>query len=269
MKNKLLIYILLSFFCMVPAKAQVLEYYVQADDHAIVREFDTAEALAYVEDVSGQGYFMFYSYGSSFALKFQCLNGWSVKDVRIRDGKAYFCGTVAGHVALVGCFDVLAVFAGTDSVNYTLMDWMSPDSLVLATSLNRLDLMPVGPRAVMAMVGDAWYQQYAYKTTAVVSAYFTGSQWFIYQFVNKDAYVRYTDIAYLDNMIVAVGPDSTGKNCLMKSFHPYIDFPNNPFVFRAVSRLSYTSLVGKVLAGYVGANTMEVAQHVFPKYTQV
>ena len=57
MKNKLLIYILLSFFCMVPAKAQVLEYYVQADDHAIVREFDTAEALAYVEDVSGQGYF--------------------------------------------------------------------------------------------------------------------------------------------------------------------------------------------------------------------
>lgn len=266
MKNKSLISILLFILSVFPAEAQLLEYNIQDYKNTIVREYSATEVLAYFEDAADTGCFMFYSLDSSTALFFKCKPGWSVKDVRIMGGMAYFCGTDGGGKALIGCFDVAAVFAGTGVVNHVDLDWLPyPDGLVLATCLNRLDLFQPGAFTVMAMVGDAWYHNYSYQTSAIVSArLIMGTTWEIWQFINKDAYVKYTDIAYLDDLVVAVGTDSTDNGCLMKSFWPSFNFPNHPCTYRTAAKLSTLDLTGKVLASRSKTDMMNAAQHIFP-----
>lgn len=255
---------MLAVLSMMHAKAQIFEYLNSASQNVIVRDCGPGEILSYMEDASGQGSFMYLKTGMPTSV-FPCLTDWTVRDVRVKDGEAYFCGTTTNRKALIGCFNIAAAFAGVGSVNYVTLNWLSfSDSNVLATDLKRLDLFSSGGRTVMAMVGDAMFNHPSYPTYTIVSAYFTAGAWQVEQFVNKDVHTIYTDIACLDDMVVAVGTDTAGSNCLMKSFQLLPDFPSHPFTWRSMAKLSTTGLVGKVLAVKDGGNKMNVAQHIFP-----
>lgn len=225
--NSILLIILSSFFFSTAASAQVTELHIGANLNSIVRNVDETTQLIYTEVSPTESYFVLYHEGHPTADVFRLPSNHSpfhIKDVRINEREAYFCGTADG-MGMVGKFDIPDVFSGTGQVDYGFLGFTS-DNTVYVDSLCRLELYNAGIRVCMAMVGVARYD--GMTTSPVVSARLIGTSWKFYTDAQKDEY-RFTDISCLDDMIVASG---TYQDTLYfeKTFQLAPDFP-----FRDVS----------------------------------
>lgn len=231
-----------------PLSAQIREFDLKATQNSIVRAIDDENQLIYTEVSPTESYFLLYHDGDPTALAFPLPSSPSMEifDFRIVDDEVYFCGEVytgSPTLGLVGTFNIPTVFSGSGPVNFGVLGATSGNEVTIE-SLRRLDLFQDGGLNCMAMVGDAQYE--GMTTYPVVSAYFNGTNWNFWTDIQKD-YPRFTDIACLDNLIVAAGTFLFDSLCFVKSFWHNYDFPAqecNPY---NVHYFTYGVVKGDVL----------------------
>ena len=265
MKGKHFIFIALILACAYNAHAQVQSFPLDASLNSIVRSLGDQSTLMYTEDASGTAWFVLHHDGYGVAQAFQLPSGIRVRDLRIwGDSLACFCGTGqlgSSVYGLVGMFNINDVFNGVAPVNYGLIDWMGSD--IHPHDLKRLDLFKCASDSLcMAMIGNAEFYKYApVNTTTVVSAYFDGASWKICSMVRKPSETRFTDIACLENVIVAAASGTSGQGCSIKAFWPVFGFPAHPVSPQTLTSIDFGSPVGDVLVTQERGNTAIVAHY--------
>lgn len=267
MKHKLLISILLLLpFAL---QAQVLEFQIGAKQNSIVRTVDEETVLVYAQPAADTGYFLLHRHNDATALAFRLPPWVHVRDVRIFDGRqAYFCGYSDAYIStprqgVVGCFDLDDFQSGIVSLNYGIIQWVSPSAWMYPADLQRLDLFTAGDTVCMAMVGQCLGGFYdRMETPSVASAWFDGTYWQVRTLMHKGDPVRFSDIACLDNYIVAVGHGVSDSSCYVKPFHPVRDFPGNPYFAGFAQRVSYTTATGDPLVARYAGDTAVMATFV-------
>ena len=244
----------------VPSVAQVRKFQIGARDNSIIRSVDDEHVLIYTQPVVDSGYFILYKRSDNTALAISLPIKWEIRDVRIHNGdEAYFCGT-DGSRGLIGMFDIPQFFFGNVGINYTTFGW-SWLGYVWPTDLKRLDLYEDGTQVHMAMTGSSiWHIRHQLPATTVMSAYFDGSNWNWVGYPNKDLYMQFTDVACLDDIIVAVGTDRDGTGCYMKTFEKLPEFPKYPLDINHMTELNYDDPQGTVLVTHRLDNTAILSQ---------
>lgn len=235
---------------------------ISASSNSIIRVVDETYVLIYTQQSVDTGTFLLYQLGDSTALTFRVTNKWEIRDVRIHNGTdAYFCGT-SGGTGLIGKFSIWPMFAGTGSISYILCDWTA-NKYVYPTDLKRLALFEDGGKVCMAMTGSSlWHISHMLPNTTVMSAYWDSFGNCSYHcFCNKDMSMSFTDVACLDEVIVAVGTDPQGEECYMKTFGRQDDFPVNPIDHGKKISIDFERPKGDVLAEYKEGNTVVLSQY--------
>lgn len=264
MKHKLFVFIVLLFAVVSPSKAQITQINLDADNHSIIRTVDDLFTLIYCETSSSEGWFLLKRTNEPVARAFQVPAYFQVRDVRVHNGVAYLCGTIfGGNFGLLGTFDILSVFLGSGQVYYGYSDFYYTPIITYsmkATDLKRLDLFNVGDTVCMAMAGSSITDLgIQVASTTVVSAWHDSTGWHANAAVNKGNFVRFTDIACLRNVVMAVGSDTNGTGCFLKAYHPSLNFPANEFSHDLLHRIDFMSPVGDVLALRLSNDSMAVA----------
>ena len=250
-----------AFVSVETASAQVREFTIGADANSIVREVNGDTLLIYTEVSPTESYFVYYINGDATARAFRLpvLPSLKVNDVRVVDDEyAYFCGSVnLGGVSegLVGRFRIQDVFTGTGSVEYGHFDGF-PDNDIKIESLQRLDMYNARGFDCMAMVGVGLCDGIA--VYPVVSAYQNGGLWEFNTTVQKQ-YFGFTDIACLDNMVVATGLLFEDSSCIVKSFWIDTNLPANECYPGYIHRFTYGNVKGRPLIAQYKNDTAVVA----------
>ncbi len=264
--------IVLIFFLLVATLAtyaQVREFPIGALQNSIVRTVDEDTVLIYTQPAADTGYFLLYRQDDATALAFRMPHWVHVRDVRIFDGRrAYFCGYSDAYAStprqgVVGCFDLLDFQAGLVSLNYGIIQWTAPSAWMYPADLQRLALFTAGDTVCMAMAGQCLGDFYNHMDIpSVASAWFDGTGWQVRTLTYKGDPVRFTDIACLDNFIVATGHGVSDSSCYVKTFHPVRDFPGHPCVAGYAHRVSYSTAKGDPLVARYAGDTAVVAAFV-------
>lgn len=244
------------------SQAQVREFIINADSNSIVREISGDTLLIYTEVSPSESYFLYYTGGNSSTRVFRLTTiptFLEVYDVRIWGKYAYFCGAIdltgSGSCGLVGRFKIQDVFAGTGTVDYGIFD-SCPTQDFYMKSLRRLDMYSSGRYDCMAMVGIAEYgEQTIYP---VASAYVNGGTWTFHSAGQKDHH-KFTDIACLDNLIVATGLNVEDQLCFVDSFWPYPNFPAHECNPGYIYDFTYRKVAGNPLIAQYKNDTAVLA----------
>lgn len=241
--------------------AQVREFQINAYVNSIIRSVDDENVLIYTQPTVDTGCFILYKKSDNTALAFNVPNKWEVHDVRIYNGvDAYFCGT-NGSSGLIGMFDISQMLSGTVSLNYAIINNWSQIGYVLPTDLKRLDLFEDNGVVNMAMVGTSlWYYWSQVPNTMVMSAYLSGTTWHWRGYPNKCAFMKFTDLACLDEIIVTVGTGKNGDSCYMKTFEKVQNFPGYPIDIGSIIGVTYYNPKGDVLVTHKDGNIAVLAQ---------
>ena len=249
-KSVLLVFSML--ICSGVSFAQVREFQIGAQNNSIVRTVKGDSVLFYTKDASNDSWFVLYDGGPTLAKAFKFDIGTDVKifDIRIYDKKyAYFCGSTDNgsgtYRGLVGVFSIEDVFSGTDDVHYSVI-WGNYAEYFYPIELRRLDLLDSAGHVCMAMAGEVDYAGLGSHITTVVSAYYDGSGWSSWALGHK-GFIGVTDIACLDNMVVATGTVENDTGCFVKTFRPTLSFPRHGFLGSNSYSLIYGKPVGTVL----------------------
>ena len=243
MKINKIKFILVFFLLLVGSMetiAQVQQYPKMAASNSIARTINEGTAIIYSQKSATQGCFILTS--DAVALYFDLLPGMLVNDFEVDDlGNAWFCGELSGS-PMVGTFPIATTFAGTTNVQCGTYDSASNHPVFLR-SINRMDVAKMGGIRFPIAVGEG-IPNTTNPTSdiigVVLSADPTLSQG--YMGYDKTLTVRYTDIAALDNIIVAVGTSQSGNGSFAKTFVSNIQFPQLPFFRDYVYKLSCVSL---------------------------
>ena len=268
MKQKIVL-IVSMMLCTALSVAQVREFQIGAPKNSIVRSVNDEYQLIYTENSSSEAYFILYQNGSSSAKAFKLPKGWQIRDVRIwNDAKAYFCGTEigSGHDGLVGMFDIFAVFTGGGIVNYAVSMGNIPNGYVCLHDMKRLDLFeargPSGDTVNMAMVGiSTFFDPGTTAGTCIASAWFDGANWHLNVFFNKGYEFIYTDIACLDDVVVATATDQGGQGCYVRAYHAISDFLSYQCMPSTLYGIDFLSPEGEVLISHINGNRAAVAHY--------
>lgn len=249
---------------MSPTKAQVFEANnLQAQD-VIVRDIDGTHSIIYGYDPQAQmGFFALDSGKNDFAY-FYLTNKMLVRDVEVEGKYVLFCGSMSG-VGAIGYFVWEDVFSGTDDVTY-IPCWPpyvnQQGYYVEVKEFTKMDWFYDNGVMNFALIGDAVIDQYLFLSrTVITSAWNAGSSmWGFQHFYNKDGEITYTDIAALDDAVVAVG-NRSNKGCYWKPFKQGIGFTAMPFHTTWVTRVDYTSAIGPALIVRTGHNRAAAVHH--------
>jgi len=256
MKYSTLILSLLVLFTS-GVSGQVMEYSVGSVQNSIVRTVDHRSVLIYTQESTTSAYFVLHNEATGTALSFP-FNVGVVHDMRITDGRVYFCGESYGH-GLVGTFNIQQVFFSGGNVFWHQLSSYFGD-MTHVVSLDRLDLFSDSGRVCMAMVGGAWFDPLTpTPKNVLVSACFSGTNWNINCDMTKPYFMKFTDIACLDDIIVAVGTDTNDAGCYLKTYHPRMDFPGNTCTPLYGYEISFMNPQGKVLVTKYADNTASIA----------
>ncbi len=262
MKSKLLTIILFSVFLAGTAQGQVWKYALEAVDYSLVRTVDSATTLMYVQKSATEAWFVLREDALNSTLAVPLPVGCQVRDMRVDNGMAYFCGTFLGYEGVFGRFKIVSVFHAGAGIEFHhcyrgLYDY------VYATDFKRLKLYEDGGVVCLAMVGETLFgYTNGTPSTTIASATPTGGGgWTVEYYVNKGNPIRFTDVAVMDDCIVGVGCDTVGVGCYLKPFwrtSAFVQYPTTPTV---MYRLNATAPVGDVLAARLDTDMLGLVQY--------
>ena len=245
------------------AGAQVEEYSIDAASNSIVRTIDDSCVLIYAEESPTMSRFVLRNELTGQALAFPFVFG-RVHDMQIYDGKwVYFCGEDLSNLGMVGMFDIRGVFYSGGAVLWQSVSPSMYDYDILVESLDRLDLFTDSGRVCMAMVGRALFAPTSMhkEKNILFSASLNGIQWKFYCDATKPDSINFTDIACLDDVIVAVGDDSTGAGCYLKTYYRHLNFLSNACTPGRGFKILFQNPEGKVIVTKYAGNTASVAHY--------
>lgn len=265
MKNNILL-IFSILVCATTSVAQVREFQISAQNNSIIRAVDDEYQLIYTENASGQGSFLLFRQGVTTAAVFDLPVGLHIHDVRIwNQSEAYFCGT-SNASGVVGKFDIFPLFSGSGVVNYTVYLGWSFSGYVHVHDLKRLDLFESsdawGSTVNMALIGTStFFDPGTTQGTSVSSAWFDGSTWHINTFFNKGYDYIYTDVACLDDVVVATAIDPNGRGCYLRTYRAVNDFLAHFYINNTLYEVVYQTPVGEVLAAHSVGDRVVLAHY--------
>ena len=265
MSHKHLSFIVIFIVSALAAQGQVTQIEIYSARNSILRACVLPDGremkLILAQEDPTTSYFIFHQDGETTAQRFPLPTTWTINDVRIWEGNhAYFCGIDRyTNKGLVGMFDIMALLGGTGPVYYQFFDWNSTFFSVV-TDLKRMELFKTPGGVGMAMVGDALFDSILQQpTTTVAYADFNGTLWHTCTLMRKPSSLKFTDIACLDDLIVAVGSDTLGTGCYLKTFFSGSCFPSMQCLTGYYQQLIYSNSVGNVLASRTQENTAVLA----------
>lgn len=265
MKNRLLSIVLMLLFPIISGAQQVWQLPGEVAKDAIVRSVDSRLTLLYREGGSGRNAFLVYD-GTATVSVFALPTRMSVRDVVVRNGVAYFCGMCGGDGA-VGFFDVVDAYTnGSTMMNYAFTAPFNYSGAYMEPyEFTRLDVFEYAGLVHFAAVENTIVDaQYLYPSSTILSAFLApgGTAWNCRFLYNKDALLRYSDIACLDSVIVAVGCDSYNTGCYVKTYlrTPFFVTMANALTPSQAQRVATLPTEGPVLVEKIHAGDFATAQ---------
>lgn len=169
--------ILLVFFAamtIIPGRlsAQVTEFDIGSVTNSIVRSVNDSTQLIYIEVSPTESYFVLYHDGDSYAKAFRFPQSGRVHvhDMRIKDMKAYFCGSINQGVipdGLMGMFTITDFMGGSCHLSFVYFGQSSAGDIYV-NNLQRMEFPCSGNPDGFAMVGDATYLGKSIKTVVTL-----------------------------------------------------------------------------------------------------
>ena len=248
--------------------------------NSIVRVWRDKESIVYNQRPGSTGQFLWWVQGASQAQAFDLPNDKiEVLDFEIIDDEAWFCGVYRDPTVLpmdsagiVGKFNLADVFlTGGGTVSYTVMSLWIPslggtsDEEMYVRRLTRIDVFgDVEMGNTAALLGDVYlYHSAMYERVAVLSAYIDPtSTWIVHSTFPKDGRMVFTDIAVLDDMVVATGHGLSDTHPITKAYHKVSNFPCNPYNLYSFDSIYCSGYhpTGAVLTAHTKGNVMALAQ---------
>lgn len=251
------------------AEAQVYESSVLSGQGQIVRRASVKEELVYMKDANDMGCFVLVENGGM--VWFELLKGMDVKDFEMDGNMVYFCGSMGSH-ALVGLFDYDKVFRQGGAYEYVLCNSTTTieNYYVHVDEFSRLDYFYDNGTLNLALIGSGVIDHFLFlNRTLVTSVNISGSTWNFHYYYNKDGLIRYTDIACLDSVVVAVGTDSNGYHCTAKAFVQQQNFPLYFLGGATAQRINFTGHGTEPLITRVGVDMAVVTHYIDNHITTV
>ena len=243
---------------VVPAVAQVYNI----DTHAkkpIVRTMDGQFTVIYNE-LGNPANEMIVMVDNMVPISVELPAWLTIRDMEVASPYVYFCGTTGTH-GVVGRMDVFQAWMGNPQMYCAFSDACSDNPYCYATNFKKLDVFVDSGKVQLALVGDFIEDVINHdKRSSVAWAWCDSTYWYFSYYYNKDGWVKFTDIACLDDVIVAVGNDSTDHDCYVKTFKKQSRFTKKPLDSTFVSRVVSLGEVGEPLVVHTGDNMAVVAQ---------
>ena len=262
-KFKSIFLLLAVAFSAVPqAAGQVREADSLDAKVAIIRDIDGTNSIIYAFDNTNSLGLFALDDGTGTGLSYFYLpQSLYVKDVETDGTMVYFCGG-DGNYGIIGSFDWKDVYYHNGQVMYISCSNPSQDGFIIVKEYTKMDFFFDGQWLVFALVGNSLTDWALLLNRTVISSAYEQipGTWHFDHFYNKDGEITYTDIAALDDAVVAVG-ESYGNGCYWKAFRQVRDFPTQPYDFGHVSEISYTSAEGPSLIARTDHNRAAVAHH--------
>ncbi|MBR3725564.1 MAG: hypothetical protein IKN11_09290 [Bacteroidales bacterium] len=232
---------------------------------SLVQDWRTGNAIGYMEDPTGDGYFFLKGNGI-LVTRAAFPSGITVNDFRINNDSVFFCGVdnTSSH-GIVGFFDIASLFAGTGSFNYSTLNTSvsTPTSLHFDPYPKRMDLFTFGGSTHIAFVGDMLITNSSSGTTATSTigcAYWDGTNWNMDFHINSVGNLKYTDIAASCSYVAAVATNGS-PDYLVQVFKLSNDFVTTPLNFGNVFQVSSFAPLGDILLDDISATDFVLAYH--------
>ena len=205
-------------------------------NESIVRVYNGKDAVI----CNNKTQFIYLPNGATAGPSFTMPTDIEVNDFEVIGDTVWFCGLIYGFIpfgsaGVVGFFDIPGAFAGTEYLEYAVTpNWTqygyTYEESMYIRNMTRIDVLrdpEMGP--VAALLADAvLYTTAQFGRVTVLSAYHQGGTWHLHGIFPKDGRMHFTDIAYLDDVVVATGYGISGTHLLTKAFVSGASFPCTP-----------------------------------------
>lgn len=263
MKSVYQLFALFMLLCGSAYSQEVSRVVDMSSKYSIIRTVAQDQVLIYNLDTLDNSRFVFCKGGTTRS--FLLPAGMIVGDMEIDTlGNAWFCGKKDSN-GVVGMFNVVGVFTGACAVHFALFITPPATPKMYPCNLSRLDLAYCGGLTVMAMTGGMQFLNQQQVYPAVVSATYdsVANQWnYCYRY-NKNCDKVYTDIAVLEDVIVATATDSSMRNSYMKAFNKANCFPNQPVADQYMDKIYIpnSQSTGPMLIAHTNGNVAATVQY--------
>ena len=192
--------------------------------------------------------------------------GNTVTDFRVKNDSVFFCGmdNTYGY-GIVGFFDINALFAGTGTITYGILQQTVSSPYV--TRPTRMDVYTFRGITHIAFVGDLLTNVPGSPTlvpsTTVGDAYFDNyfSTWNIDFYQNAGCDMIYTDIAASSDYVVAVAKKNFSPDYFVHVFRISGDFLSSPIGANNVFQITGNVPMGDILLEDISATDFVLAYH--------
>lgn len=265
---KLIVLTAFLLFANAGAQAQALIHWNaigRQTTNPIIREWTPGGAIGYMEDLSRGGYF-FIKDINPIAQVAVLPVGNTVTDFRVKNDSVFFCGmdNTYGY-GIVGFFDINALFAGTGTITYGILQQTVSSPYV--TRPTRMDVYTFRGITHIAFVGDLLTNVPGSPTlvpsTTVGDAYFDNyfSTWNIDFYQNAGCDTIYTDIAASSDYVVAVAKKNFSPDYFVHVFRISGDFLSSPIGANNVFQITDNVPMGDILLEDISATDFVLAYH--------
>ena len=200
----------------------------------------------------------------------------TINDFEIIDDEVWFCGVykntfyTGGSAGIIGHFNIPTMFEGSSDIEYALLNHWLPgpipitDEELYIRGLTKIDVFRDPTFGIVAaMIGDVYlYHSAMYERVSVVSVHLLPNKWYVHSTFPKDGRKVFTDIAVLENMVVAAGHGLSNTHPITKTFRKTFDFPHYPYdiySFDSINCFGFNP-TGEVLACHVFDNVIALSQ---------
>ena len=250
MKRRLFFALLLVL--VVPACSQNVLYEVTClpSDRSIVREYKENVFVVYNTGANSNSFNLVDL--NSMSVNSIDVGPSEVNDFEIYKDIVYFCGKV-GSQALVGWFDIPAVFSGMASVRLTYLPSMTcPQNTGYTdyfTNVKKIELMDIGGGMHLLLVGESYCsREPTLATRFFADLFFNGTDWTFEATQEHSAIFYYDDVAVTDNRVVPVGHKNPSNAeyiySLPKPLAPYVGIFSSISFFPIIFNYSVRAYAG-------------------------
>lgn len=169
---------------------------------------NSGKSVVYAETDSG--HFFYYNSLGSPTIKASFDNSVFVMDIVYYNGYVYFCGTKNWTLGVIGRFDPMMIFGGSDMYDYVEIQNMGTGLDCSIPVVEKLACYTDNGIDYVGFVAQHWIEAFSHPMHTVGCAWHDGQQWNVEYVYNKHENEGFEDIAVIANYVVTVGKSKDG-----------------------------------------------------------
>ena len=270
------------FFCLFVAalsstmfaqSSQIKDCPVFGGYRSLILDWNDSLTIAYTEDViNHQGYFLaeiLLPYISGRYI--QLPNRICANDIDFDSEKLLFGGTLDSGGAKYGTLGRIHTpnsFTWGQNMEHIVFNWINQGTTdVLITDIKRI-VHILEPNTNLdyfriACIADCLVANKTdtIETTAICDVLYNYASWKVYIYINNDQTINYTDITLTDNLVAAVGTNTSTNNTYISLFNRPYPFVNNLLVPATGFEITNELSGEKALADAIENDLFAIASH--------